>query len=66
VEGSFEPGGAKGEPAEPQVQALHVHMIVAGATGEQAAKLANAFRDRCPIYVALSRAVPIEIETVIQ
>jgi uncharacterized OsmC-like protein len=61
VEADFDPRGVKGEPVNPRIQALRVHMDLSGADEEQAAKLAEQFQARCPIYTTLSRAAPIEI-----
>jgi uncharacterized OsmC-like protein len=66
VEGDFDPRGVKGEDVNPRIQAFRVKMELAGATDEQAAKLAEQFEARCPIHTTLSRAAPIEIENVIQ
>ena len=61
VEGDFDPRGVKGEPVNPRIQALRVHMDVPGLSDEQAGKLAAEFQARCPIYTTLIRAAPIEI-----
>ena len=63
VEGDFDPRGVKGEPVNPRIQALRVHMDVPGLTEEQADKLVREFQARCPIYTTLTRAAPIEITT---
>lgn len=63
VEGDFDPRGVGGAPVNPRIQAMRVHMDMAGPTAEEAEKLADAFRTRCPIYTTLSRAAPIEIST---
>ena len=48
----------------PRIQAFRVKMELAGATAEQAEKLAEEFQARCPIYTTLSRSAPIEIQNV--
>jgi uncharacterized OsmC-like protein len=63
VEGDFDPRGVKGEPVNPRIQALRVHMDLEGIDKEQAAKLAEEFKARCPIFTTLTRAAPIEITT---
>jgi len=63
VEGDFDPRGVKGEPVNPRIQALRVHMELDGPTAEQAEALAEEFKARCPIYTTLIRAAPITITT---
>ena len=65
-EGSFAARGVRDGSVNPRIQALRVEMTVAGATDEQAEKLAEEFKVRCPIYTTLSRSAPIEIENVVQ
>ncbi len=66
VEADFDPRGVKGEPVNPRIQALRVHMELGGVSDAQAKKLAKAFQARCPIYTTLTRAAPITIDTVIK
>jgi uncharacterized OsmC-like protein len=66
VEGDFDPRGVKDGSVNPRIQALRVKMELVGPTAEQAAKLAEQFEARCPIYTTLSRAAPIAIENVVQ
>ena len=65
VQADFDPRGVKGEPVDPRMQAMRVHLDVAGPEGapsaEQIEALKEAFQTRCPIYTTLSRAVSIEI-----
>lgn len=63
VEGDFDPRGVKGEPVNPRIQALRVHMELAGVDEAQAEMMTEQFQTRCPIYTTLSRAAPIEIST---
>ena len=66
VEADFDPRGVKGEPVNPRIQALRVHMELGGVSDAQAKTLAEAFQARCPIYTTLTRAAPIAIDTVIK
>jgi uncharacterized OsmC-like protein len=63
VEGDFDPRGVKGEPVDPRIQALRVHLDLPGADDDQVEQLTENFTQRCPIYTTLSRAAPIEIST---
>jgi uncharacterized OsmC-like protein len=64
VEGDFDPVGLKDGSVNPRIQALRVHMDLAGPNEAQAEALAAHFRARCPIYTTLSRSAPIEIQNV--
>ncbi len=66
VEGSFDARGVKDGSVNPRIQTLGVEMTLAGATEEQAAKLAEEFKVRCPIYTTLSRSAPIEVTNVVK
>ena len=63
VEGDFNPAGVKDGSVNPRIRAMRVHIDLENATEEQAAKLAQQFQARCPMYTTLSRSVPIEITT---
>ena len=63
VEGDFNPQGVADGSVNPRLRAMRVHMDLAGATGEQAAMLAEQFKTRCPMYTTMERALPIEITT---
>ena len=64
VEGDFDARGVKDGSVNPRIQTFRVKMELAGATAEQAEKLAEEFQARCPIYTTLSRSAPIEIQNV--
>lgn len=66
VAGDFDPRGICGEPVESGIQALRVRLGLSGPTEEQAQFLADAFRQRCPVYGTLSKAVPIDVEVILQ
>ncbi|MCB0144343.1 MAG: OsmC family protein, partial [Caldilineaceae bacterium] len=49
VQGEIDPRGVAGAPVNPRVRAFHVTMNVDGPTPEEAAMMAAAFSQRCPI-----------------
>jgi uncharacterized OsmC-like protein len=61
VEADLNPAGIVDGSVNPRLQAMRVHMDIPGASDEQAAKLAEEFKTRCPMYTTMIRAVPIEI-----
>ena len=63
VEGDFNAAGVKDGSVNPRIQAFRVHMDLSGASEEQAEKLAEEFKARCPMYTTLVRSAPIEITT---
>ena len=62
VAGDFDPRGVCGEPIDPRIQAMRVHLVLAGPSQAQAESLCAAFQSRCPVYSTLSRATPITVE----
>lgn len=66
VIGEFDPRGSYGEPIDPRIQTLHLRLLVAGVSAEQAETLANAVKTRCPIYATLSRAVTVELDVAVE
>ncbi len=62
VAGDFDPRGVCGDPVDPSIQALRLQLKLAGPTAAQGQALAAAFRQRCPVYGTLSKALPIELE----
>jgi uncharacterized OsmC-like protein len=64
VEGDFDARGVKDGSVNPRIQAFRMKIELTGATPEQAEKLTEEYKARCPIYTTLSRSAPIEIETV--
>ena len=62
VAGDFDPRGVCGGPVDPRIQAMRVHLVLAGPTQAQAETLSTAFQSRCPVYTTLSRATPITVE----
>ena len=61
VEADFNPAGIVDGSVNPRLQAMRVHMDIPGASDEQAAKLAEEFMKRCPMYTTMIRTVPIEV-----
>ena len=61
VEADLNGAGIKDGSVNPRLQAMRVHMDIPGASDEQAAKLAEEFKARCPMYTTMIRAVPIEV-----
>jgi uncharacterized OsmC-like protein len=61
VEGDFDPAGVRGEPVDPRIQALRVHLTLAGPDADQAGALVDNFIRRCPLYTTLVRGIPIEV-----
>jgi uncharacterized OsmC-like protein len=66
VTGDFDPRAVRGEPVEPQLQALKLRLNLVGPSEAQAYTLVEAVRTRCLIYTTLVRAVPIEMETIVE
>lgn len=66
VTGEFDPRGVRGEPVDPQIQAISVRLNLGGPAQTEADVLAEAVRTRCLIYTTLARAVPITLQTVLE
>jgi uncharacterized OsmC-like protein/predicted small metal-binding protein len=66
VAGDFDPRGVCGEPVDPRIQAMRVHLLLDGPTQAQAEALVVAFQTRCPVYTTLSRATPITAEITVE
>lgn len=64
VAGDFDPRGVCGEPVDPGIQALRVRLNLSGPSQAQAEILAEEFKQRCPVYRTLAKAIPINIEVV--
>lgn len=62
VEGELDPRGVKGEDVNPRIQVFRVKLTLTGVSQEQANKLTDAIRKRCPVYATLERSAPIELE----
>jgi len=62
VEGDLDPRGVKGEAVNPRIQVFRVTLNLSGPTDQEAKKLVEAIKTRCPVYTTLERAAPIELK----
>lgn len=62
VEGDLDPRGVKGEDVNPRIQVFRVKLTLTGVSQEEANKLTDAIKKRCPVYTTLERSAPIELE----
>lgn len=65
VEGDLDPRGVKGEKVNPRIQMFRVKLSLNGPTQEEAEKIVEAIKTRCPVYTTLERAAPIELELIL-
>ncbi len=63
--GELDARGVAGAEVNPRLRAFHVTMNVEGPTVEQAATMAEAFSQRCPIYTTLALSAPISVTNVV-
>lgn len=63
--GEFDPRGVAGVDVNPRVRAFHLTMNVEGPNAEQAAMMAGAVAERCPIYATLNRSAPITVTNIV-
>jgi uncharacterized OsmC-like protein len=63
VQADWDVRGLRGEPVDPHMQAIRVHLTIDGPNAEQIAFMRDEYMSRCPIYTTLIRAAPIEITT---
>ncbi|MEZ5652516.1 MAG: OsmC family protein [Burkholderiaceae bacterium] len=62
--GDFDPRGVCGEPVDPRLQGIRVHLALGGLDAPQREALAQAFRTRCPVFTTLASAAPLTLEVV--
>ncbi len=62
VEGKLDPRGVRGEDVNPRIQEFKVKLTLTGVSEEEADKLTDGIRKRCPVYTTLERSAPIELE----
>ena len=62
VEGDLDPRGVKGQNVDPRIQVFRMGLYLEGPSKEEAGKLVEAIKSRCPVYTTLERAAPIELE----
>ncbi|MCB0124785.1 MAG: OsmC family protein, partial [Caldilineaceae bacterium] len=65
VTGQLDGRGVAGAAVNPRVRAFDVTMNVDGPTAEEAAMMAEAFSQRCPIYTTLALSAPISVTNVV-
>ena len=65
VTGELDGRGVAGAAVSPRLRAFHVTMNVEGPDAEQAAMMAEAFSQRCPIYTTLAPSAPIHVTNVV-
>lgn len=66
VEADFDPRGVQGvEGVSPAMQAFRVTLRLTGVSEEDGSVLADAFRQRCPVFTTLEKAAPIELDVVV-
>lgn len=65
AQGEFDPRGVAGVAVNPRIRAISVTMNVDGPTVEEAAMMAAAYSQRCPIYTTLSLSLPITVTNVV-
>lgn len=65
AQGEFDTRGVAGAAVNPRVRAFHVTMNVDGPTTDEAAMMAEAFSQRCPIYTTLALSAPISVTNVV-
>ena len=65
VEGDFDPRGVKGEDVEADFQVIRFRYEVKGPDKEEAQKLVEGFRQRCPLYRSVAKAVAISEELLV-
>jgi len=62
VEGKLDPRGVKGEDVNPRIQEFNIKLTLTGVSQEEANKLVDAIKKRCPVYTTLERSAPINLE----
>jgi len=62
VEGKLDPRGVKGEDVNPRIQEFNINLALTGVSQEEANKLVDAIKKRCPVYTTLERSAPINLE----
>ncbi len=63
--GELDPRGVAGADVNPRVRAFNLTMSVEGPDAEQAAMMAEAVAERCPIYTTLNRSAPITVTNIV-
>jgi quercetin dioxygenase-like cupin family protein/uncharacterized OsmC-like protein len=63
--GELGPRGVAGADVSPRLRSFQVTVEVEGPTTEEAAMMAEAFSQRCPIYTTLACSAPIEVINIV-
>lgn len=66
VEGDFDPRGVQGEEVDPILQTIRFRYEVRGPRQEEAERLTEGFRQRCPLYRTVAKAVAISEELCVE
>lgn len=61
VEADFDPAAVKGSGSDARLQAIRLHLAFRGPTDQEAERLVEALRTRCPVFTTLDAAVPIDV-----
>jgi uncharacterized OsmC-like protein len=65
VASDLDPRGMCGYPVNPRLQALRLQAHYTGVTQEEADRLVEAIRSRCPIFTTLAQSVEIEVSVLL-
>lgn len=65
VSGQLDPRGVAGVEVNPRVRAFEMTINVEGPSAEEAAMMAEAVSQRCPIFTTLNRSAPITVTNIV-
>ena len=65
VSGELDPRGVAGADLNPRVRAFAMTINVEGPTAEEAAMMAEAVAQRCPIFTTLNKSAPITVTNIV-
>ena len=63
--GELDPRGVAGADVNPRVRAFTMTINVEGPTAEEAAMMAEAVAQRCPIFTTLNKSAPITVTNIV-
>ena len=63
--GELDPRGVAGADLNPRVRAFTMTINVEGPTAEEAAMMAEAVAQRCPIFTTLNKSAPITVTNIV-
>ena len=61
VEVDFDPGAVRGSGGDAKLQAIRLHVAFDGPSPDEAERLVEALRTRCPVFTTLNAAAPIDV-----